>query len=208
MTFANPILYLFLIISAISCVVRKIPSPPDLDHETDKNCVREVILSRDERLQIYPFNVAKEIKLVSYDDKMQPDSTYISLDNRIPKENGRVAFGKMDEVVLLNQQDIEQLTDILYNYKYKERPITFPSSGCFDPRNAIVFVDKHEKAYEYLEICFQCGGYEKSSKQVNEGDFCIGKYDLLKNFFISKGITIGTVRGIFLDKKARSDEEE
>jgi hypothetical protein len=208
MTFTNPILYLFLIISATSCVGRKIPPPPDINRETDENCVREVILNPDERLEIYPFNVAKEIKLVSYDDKMQPDSTYISQGNSIPKENGGVIFSKMDEVVLLNQQDIEKLTDILYNYKYKEQPVNLYSSGCFDPRNAIVFVDKHNKAFEYVEICFQCGGYEKSSKQVNEGDFCIGKYDLLKNFFISKGITIGTLRGIFLDKNARSDEEE
>jgi hypothetical protein len=70
--------------------------------------------------------------------------------------------------------------------------MAIPSFSCYEPRNGVLFLDHKGKVFEYLEICFQCMRTEKSSEAVNEGGYCLTKYDLLRNFFRSAGIQYGT----------------
>jgi len=48
----------------------------------------------------------------------------------------------------------------------------------------------------FIEICFECMDYRKSSKKVIAGDFCNHKYDLLKAFFQQAGRQFGITEGL------------
>ena len=115
-------------------------------------------------------------------------------------KNNSVDYSQLDEVKTLNKTEVQNLTNIIYNTGYKGHIFTISESGCYNPRNAILFVDAIGKTFAFIEICFQCQGRRTSSAKVKVGEFCNQKYDLLKDFFKNAGIEIGITKGIGIEE--------
>jgi hypothetical protein len=157
-----------------------------LKEEDNKNCIHKVRLTEIQRLKIYPYNIAKEIKLISFGDR---DSDEIG--GRLPIDNGQINYNEVREVISLSKSQIDSLTDIMYNFGYKGIFYTDEKRRCYTPRNAILFIDSNSKIFAFIELCFQCHGFRTSSEKVKTGDFCNQKYQMLKDFFNRNGVSYG-----------------
>ena len=87
-------------------------------------------------------------------------------------------------------------TDIFYNYGFRGTTYTISEASCYNPRNAILFLDSRGKAIEFIEICFECSRILESSEKVNVGDLCDQKMDMLKELFKNVGIEYGITKGL------------
>ena len=120
----------------------------------------------------------------------------------LPRKNDTVVYSKLFEVKALTQTQVDTLTDLIYNYGYKLKykpkgKVYFIGSimNCYNPRNAILFLDKEQKVFEFIEICFECDNTRESSKHVSLGTDCNQKLQLIKNLFRSVGIEFGVIAG-------------
>src|SRR3954468_15825010 len=69
-----------------------------LKEEDNKNCIHKLTLNELQRLKFYPFNIAKEIKLISFGDR---DSDEIG--GRLPIDNGQINYNEAREVISLSK---------------------------------------------------------------------------------------------------------
>jgi hypothetical protein len=188
-------LYIFLIICNCSFgqLQRLEGSPRQLTEKEEKidaenrNCIYQTKFTAQQRLEIFPFKKAAKIQIVSFD---KPDS--IISGGEIPINDKSVEYSKLKEIKTLNSIEIDTLTDILYNNIYKGHFFTSFKSNCYNPRNAILFIDPSGQDYAFIELCFQCNGFRTNSEDVQTGDFCDQKYNLLRSFFVRLGIAFGT----------------
>jgi len=81
----------------------------------------------------------------------------------LARRNGTVFYPKLFEIKTLIPSQVDTLTDLTYNYgfklKYKsKRKVYFIGrlTQCYNPRNAILFLDKNNNVFEFIEICFEC----------------------------------------------------
>jgi hypothetical protein len=174
------------------------PPPPALD-EPWLFCKYIPKYTVSDRLKTYPFNKATYVRIISFKEEVFTDTTKSFRKNILESRkflpdnliSDLSIYPKIFESYLLSHSDIISLTNILYNHgfsgkKYEEE------TTCYIPRNAIIFYDNRGFAFEWIEICFECSQYKKTSEKVRTGDFCLGKYELLQDFFKKKGITHGT----------------
>jgi hypothetical protein len=172
------------------------------------NCSYEQRINEKQLLKQFPFNKAKEIRLVSFEN-----STYDSLENRRwyseslirqYKYNEKrwrydstvIDTVKWEEEKILDRAETLQLADILFNIGFYKRPTILEEweNGCYSPRNALAFYDSKGELFSMIEICFECEAIRTAPDKMNIGDMCTGKFDLLKKFFIKSGIKYGTVK--------------
>ena len=173
----------------ISGKPRKLTRKEITDDEKNQNCFYHHKYSALQRLKFFPFNQAKEIRLVSF---AQPDS--IITGGEITMNKGIVDISKLKESRVISHADINILTDLLYNRGFGGPFYTFSKSLCYNPRNAILFLDLHGKVFAFIELCFECHGHRLNPQKVKAGDFCNQKYELLRSFFATHGIKYGTSR--------------
>jgi hypothetical protein len=163
-----------------------------------------------QRLKKYPFFKASGIVAVSYHAEEPEPNTYINNDGKrvsldsawvrplagLHIKNGKIDTKTLTEFAALNKQQINALTNIIYNtdYRIKDEIAGFSQGACFEPRNALIFLDRNGKAFDYIEICFECHNAKSLSQQIGIGTLCNQKYDLLKKYFISLGIKTGTLQ--------------
>lgn len=173
------ILFIFFFWATILYAQKKAPAPP-----SGADCIQKRFqFSESERLKHYPFNVAKNIIIVSFDQVND------SIGLRLPLKMGVLDTVHLKEKFKLNRSQLDQLTDILFNYDLKKPRTIATATECFEPHHAIVFTDGQGKVMEFVEICFFCNNLEKSSGKVVVGTFCDEKYKLLKALFKQIGIT-------------------
>lgn len=159
--------------------------------ELNFRCLKTNLLSVDQRNKNYPFNKAAQIGLISFID------TTTNFFTPIPVKNGKLDQAKVREKKILDSEQVNELTDILYNIGRTPVPnlpyTTIAKSGCYEPRNGIIFIDSKGSVFEYIEICFACKESRFSSKKVKTGEYCNEKHDILRRFFLDKGLMFGTV---------------
>jgi len=178
------------------------------------DCVFTSRYTVDQRLKKYPFSKAVKVLAVSYrclnvpEDQAVQDSLEKGLLSAEEKKlrgglhivKDSLDYSTLQEFKQLNQDQINQLTNLIYNTNYKK--IGFNSTGgasCYNPRNAIIFFDEKGKVYDYLEICFACQHYASKSDRLDVGVVCTQKYDMLRKYFISVGVTYGTIKNMHRD---------
>ncbi|RFZ95256.1 hypothetical protein D0C36_06935 [Mucilaginibacter conchicola] len=164
-----------------------------------------------ERRSFFPFNDSLKVRLISY---IIPDNSEIfGVDGALispptdtvpiftPIEKGVFAIDmkKVKEQKRLSTAGTDSLTNILYNYgytpvKWKGEFAGDPGYKCYEPHNAVVFLDKNDQVKYYFEICFGCQRHYWSTSKVNNIIYCDGKYELLRKFFASQGVIYGTKR--------------
>ena len=158
------------------------------------NCVRTNKLSFKKRVLNYPYNITSQIKIISYKNKgegVEGEDLQKYLDLIISHKDS-LNESNFDEIQILNTQQIERLTDIVYNYGFKEEVNIIVVKGCYMPRNAILFYDNENNLNGFLEICFECNNYRSSNKEITIGELCTQKMQLMKDFFKDCGIKYGT----------------
>lgn len=150
-------------------------------------CVYRKTYTEAKRASFYPFNKAKKVLLISFNDE-DWKLDYFSKTTKITD----LAIANTSKE--LTKSDLNKLTDICYNYGYKKMELVktlIEEVECSALKNAIVFVDENNSPFEYIAFSFGCDTIEFSSQKVSYGDECTTKRELLKQFFISKGIEIG-----------------
>jgi len=204
-------------------IKHKLPQPPTraqaLKDFANNDCMFMKRYSVVERLKHYPFSKAAKIMIVSYpfwypEEQIHNDNdTTNKIDTITRKEinksgkfidsifpaglhvrKGILNYSSLKETIYLNQHQINSLTNIIYNTAYKKKNMIYdPGASCFNPRNALVFLDKNGKIFDYLEVCFECQRYSSLSGKISIGTYCNQKYDLLKQSLIGMGIKYGTI---------------
>jgi len=161
------------------------------------------------RIKNYPFNKASKIKIVSYNlnfakrtlfepipiPRTKEDSLMVSeFENRPKSIDFRDVLetqsdNRVEQSKTLNLTEISKLTHILFNTCNKYFITERSQSGCFFPRNAVVFYDDNDKIFEIMEICFECGGIETyPNKFFNWRESCKYIYPELEKFFNDNGL--------------------
>jgi hypothetical protein len=170
----------------------------------------------EERRATFPFSDAKKVLLVAFPDPNRSvvnDETGEELKvDSINLIRWNVKFIKSfelpqsekkyfaTEIVELNQNQIDSLSHILLNYKFKKNKISnftlMPTS--FYPKNAILFLDSNNKVFSYIELC--SGGFQFTQLPVQTIPYfnIFGQMreswkmiDLIRDFFKANGITQG-----------------
>ncbi|MBL4675167.1 MAG: hypothetical protein JKY70_03025 [Mucilaginibacter sp.] len=156
----------------------------------------------DERRTFLPFNHAAEVRLISYKwniprEANDPDSLPVF----IPVAQNAFAINqlKLEEQKTLSNAGIDSLTNIFFNYGYtpvrsKNAYILEDAMSCYEPHNAVVFLDADGKVVYYFDVCFSCLRHNWSTPKVKNVIYCDGKYELLRKFFASQGVIYGTKR--------------
>ena len=136
-------------------------------------------------MSFYPFNKADKILVISFDDR--------SLGDKMPVQDDSLVYSKIKEVKVLDKQQTDSLTDILFNIGYRGLINVLYEPACFQPRNGLVFLDRNNQVLEYVAICFECEDIALSSEKIMLGEFCTQKYAYLRRYFLSLGIRTGTL---------------
>ncbi|MBD1387604.1 hypothetical protein IDJ75_20130 [Mucilaginibacter rigui] len=181
--------------------------------EKHSQCFHQNKYNAKQRRAFFPFSGAVTIKLISYQaeifgpdaviygekgkiisgDKSERDT--VSVLTAMAKNKYYLNFRKIKEIKTLNVAGIDSLTDILYNVGYT--PVKKPTftiingASCYEPRNAVLFIDSKGNVTQYLEVCFSCMHHFWSSSKVAEIEYCDNKYELLRKYFLSQGIKYG-----------------
>jgi hypothetical protein len=195
---------LFLLIPFIVCAQQKsqrrlkVPSSSkewgvgDKLAEKEYQCFNSDKYNAKQRLSFFPFNGAVTIKLVSF-----ADTNKIYTPIRV--NNFSIDERKVIESRVLSKNGIDSLTNILYNVgrtPVKGVRITIADLGanCYEPRNAILFINDEGVITQYIELCFGCNKYYFSSSKIRMMETCEQKYDMLKAFFLKQGINYGPTK--------------
>ncbi|WP_025142091.1 hypothetical protein [Pedobacter jeongneungensis] len=168
-----------------------------------------------ERLKFFPFNQHKTVMLISFEppelraEIIYTDTTKAQINTSVEEEvyptlleeKQKLDLTRLKEKKILSALEMDKLTDILYNFGYTSTKsykglLIAESDGyrCYEPRNAIVFLDENGLIAEYIEICFKCHRRKESSEKIKMGEFCDDKYDLLRKYFRATGIKYGTAK--------------
>jgi len=156
------------------------------------DCIRTKSLKAHDLVNVFPFSKSTAIELVSYKTVLD-DSTVEKSPFAI---EGRVDESKLVEQKVLNQNQIDDLVDILYDYTFDPKidSIDHSVATCFWPRDAFVFKDKKGEVVARIEVCFACWRTEFYPERFQPVDFCDGKMDMLLAFMKNAGIQFGVER--------------
>lgn len=117
-----------------------------------------------------------------------------------PKRGLHVKDGILDtttlvEIIVLNTKQIDKLTNLIFNTDYKKKWefYTIDAGKCFEPRNALIFVDAKGIVLDYLQICFSCKQNYSKSDKFDIGVLCNDKYQLFSDYFKNVGVSYGTL---------------
>jgi hypothetical protein len=141
---------------------------------------------------MYPFGNTTQIIVVSHRTKngMIGEELQKYLDSvKIGQDS--INLKEFEQHISLNLAQIEKLTDVIFNYSHKGKEYAITNTMCYQPRNAIIFLDNNNKILGFIEICFGCNHLRTSDKRIDIGDYCEQKYDLIKDIFRESGIKYG-----------------
>jgi hypothetical protein len=157
-----------------------------------------------ERMKQFPFDTAKRIVLISFPSEidfyvMKQKSTssakFIRTEKvtltKYPHE-----YNILQEKELTALADIDKLSNILINYKVRKGyPRDVVSvTGCYEPRNGILFYDENNVLVCFIEICFECKAafIAPDDENINFLNYvdaeCSERIDLLHDIFVANGI--------------------
>ena len=161
------------------------PPPPKPEERFRTNKVK---YSLQRRLSFYPLNECAQIQIVSFGLQLDSNQRTVEGNYQLPKLNDTVQVSKLDQTICLNLKQVDTLTDILYNECARWTIAEYTQTGCYYPRNAILFIDKLGKVFEYMEICFECLQVKVSSSNAVKPDLCRYMYADLKSFYERNGL--------------------
>lgn len=196
--------YLLLAILIISNTIHSQSNKKAILNDPNNSCKRTTNLSLNTIAKRFPLNKSCKIQIVSFEHREVTvidnpnDSNYIKnpelmAQDSLPRVGNKVDYKSLIECKTLTYNDTAKLSDILFNYHHNPASkVADRSASCYNPRNAVVFLDDKDEIVEFIEICFSCNQYYFFSKKDYDTG-CVGKLELIKDFFIQKGMQYGTV---------------
>ena len=163
------------------------------DDSEKLDCAKKTKINLQQRLANYPYHQTSQIKLVAYQNKGEAaigEEIQKYLNAPVGKEATAIE-SQFDEIKPLNFDQIEKLTDIIYNYGYKAETSLVIASKCYMPRNAILFYDNTNHLIAFIELCFECRNYRTNDSKITLGDECTQKLSMIKDLFNQNGIKYG-----------------
>lgn len=162
-------------------------------YENNAKCVRTKNLSEQQRLNQFPFSKTSQIKIISFKDNQKGVSGEALIKHITSIKLGKDVFNSelYNETSTLTSEQINKLTDIIFNFTYKKMPYAAEDIKCYIPRNAVLFLDADNRIIAYLELCFSCKHFRSSDKRFSISEYCDTKYDMLKTVFENSGIKYG-----------------
>jgi hypothetical protein len=161
------------------------------------NCQRNTNYSPAQRKKQFPFNQAISIKVISFEEGLLTlsDKGVLDIVSPDPKiidpgseDSSRVLIKDSLELTTLQ---IDRLTDILFNYGYIRHSGSSSTVECYSPRHAILFMDKEDKPFAFIEICFECRNTRVSDDNISLGVPCTDKLLLIRKLFKDAGVKYG-----------------
>ncbi len=165
-------------------------------HRPDYGCVLTHKYPLARRLKEYPFSKAAKILAVSFQTGMdnRSEMAYDTICYGLHVSNGKLDSLSLIEVRELNSDQIDRLTDIMFNLDTRSRDKLLETVySCYNPRNALVFFDKSGRVYNYLEVCFECRQIRSPSDKIYFKADCRDLLAIFKQFFVNSGIRYGTL---------------
>lgn len=173
-------------------------------YSQQQNCGWFGTMKPAERMKQFPFNKAKRIVLISFPasielNVMKVDSTkkqkYIRTEKVVLGEYPH-EYNIIKENELTDAADIDKLSNIMINYKIRRG---YPRNvvqvtGCYEPRNGILFYDEKNVLICFYEICFECKGayISPENEDMNFMNFmggdCYERINLLHEIFVDNGM--------------------
>ena len=174
------------------CIYSQSKKSTKINFEDNANCVRSKRVNFKNRLKMFPLDNTTYIKVVAHRTKNGMIGAELQkyLDS-IKIGEDTINLKEFDEHINLNLSQIEKLSDVIFNYSHKGKEYAMSDTMCYQPRNAIIFLDNNNKVLGFIEICFGCNHLRTSDKRIDIGDYCEQKYDLIKNIFRECGIRYG-----------------
>ena len=158
------------------------------------NCNRKRNLSFKNRINNFPFNLTSQIIFVSHKTKEGPVGRELrKYLNSLKIGQDTINEKEFLELKKINLNQIEKLTDIIFNYGFKSKYHSIKDAKCYDPRNAILFLNKENEIIAFIEICFGCDHLRTSDVKIDFGEYCKQKFDLIKKIFAESGIKFGII---------------
>jgi hypothetical protein len=160
---------------------QSLPLSPPSARVSDQKCYFNGKLTPAERLNRLPFKGDFEVKVVSF-------SKY---NMAVPVgEDSLLIRRSLIDNITLNRAQIDSLTNIFYNYNYSPKTTLFNqiNYACYEPRHAVVMLNQSGKVINYFECCFECEKFVSNLPDEHWGNFCEGKYKLLKEMFSAFGV--------------------
>lgn len=180
----------------------------------DAPCSRVNEFSIERRNQNYPFKQSKKILFVSYKESIEKLESFQKKKSNINSEEfiyGEIMskyfkylqynYSRYDpdcfeEKIELSEDQKNELTDIIYNIGKNIDTKGRRGSGCYAPRNAILFFDENDKLFEYFIICFSCNIISPSVTSFSFNNDCIEKLSILEDLFEKAGISFGVKKAL------------
>ena len=174
-------------------------SAVDINKSQKIDCTK---YSLTERANFYPFNTTFKIVIVSFDKQVKDiDSSdwrfgkpSFKFDKDIkyglPFLNDTICLSKLTQARSLSTNQVDSLTDILYNTCFRWTITDENKAMCYLPHNAILFFDKNDKVFDYIEICFDCHQFKYSNKKIEKFEQCDFAVSDLKKYFKQMGLYI------------------
>ena len=195
-------LAMFLLTNAVygqKTNLAKTPTPPPTKKEMKAdggNCIRKNALSFSDRLKNYPFNLTAQIQFVSFENGIYLTDNEILRQDSLPRILDTILYSRLKEVKTLTLTQVNKLTDLFYNHGFRGTTYSMNEAACYNPRNAILFLDSKGKIIELIEICFECRKTSQSSDRITLGEMCEQKLDMLFGLFKNAGIEYGITNGV------------
>ena len=175
--------FLLIILTSIAYSQKNVKNDPEF------NCKKTQQLSFNAIASTFPLNKTVKILLVSFPWTAKSlDESAENVIDSLPRIGTKLDYQSLKEVRVLTFPQIVELVDILYNVNFNPKKASISrSAACYEPRNAIVFLDSDDNIVEFIEICFTCEDYH-TLHHTYFGEFCIGKFQMLSDFFVSAGM--------------------
>lgn len=150
-------------------------------------------ISFENRMKNYPFSKASKIQIVSFD---QPDGQILP-GTKLYDNTPKLKFSWLTpffERRTLKIKEIDELTDLLYNFCHKKDNFISEQASCFNPKNAILFLDMEDEVFAFWMICFECKRIKVFDSEISCD--CDHKIKALESFFKKQGIEFGITKGV------------
>ena len=193
-----------LILNICCFIVCLTVSGQDSTSDIDKSQKIDYIkYSLSERSNFYPFNITSKVVIVSFDKQVKKidssdwrfgKSAYKGYAGDVkyglPFLNDTIRLSKLIQSKILSNNQVDSLTDILYNTCYRWTIIETSKAMCYLPHNAILFFDKNDRVIDYIEICFDCHQFKYSNKKIERFEQCDFAVLELKKYFRDMGLYV------------------
>lgn len=148
-------------------------------------CKENKSLTIEQRNEEFQFKNSSKIAYVSF-----PETKEMSIEKYFENYKKDSSFDINDffEVKYLDENQINELSNLVYNIGFKKDLGMTTEANCYFPNNAILFLNEDNSLLGYIEICFDCQKYFTSGKDFTLGEQCDGKVCLLKEQFITAGV--------------------